>query len=71
MRPPWIGSSPLMQRSIVLLPEPERPMMAMISPAVDVERHPVEHGIVAVALDDVVELNERHAISFRGSGSTA
>ena len=30
--PPWIGSRPLMQRSIVLLPEPERPMMAMISP---------------------------------------
>src|SRR5689334_13106711 len=32
MRPPWIGSSPLMQRSIVLLPEPERPITAMISP---------------------------------------
>src|SRR5438034_2504881 len=32
MRPDWIGSSPLMQRSSVLLPEPERPMMAMISP---------------------------------------
>src|SRR6187401_2182667 len=30
--PPWIGSSPLTQRSSVLLPEPERPMMAMISP---------------------------------------
>ena len=30
--PPWIGSSPLTQRSMVLLPEPERPMMAMISP---------------------------------------
>src|SRR5439155_26671587 len=28
-----IGSSPLMQRSMVLLPEPERPMTAMISPA--------------------------------------
>src|SRR5829696_1519754 len=32
MRPSWIGSSPLMQRSIVLLPEPERPITAMISP---------------------------------------
>src|SRR5260221_14184503 len=32
MRPDWIGSSPLMQRRSVLLPEPERPMMAMISP---------------------------------------
>src|SRR5215467_3877551 len=32
IRPPWIGSKPLIQRSIVLLPEPERPMMAMISP---------------------------------------
>jgi hypothetical protein len=32
MRPCWIGSSPLTQRSIVLLPEPERPMTAMISP---------------------------------------
>ena len=30
--PPWIGSSPLTQRKRVLLPEPERPMMAMISP---------------------------------------
>ena len=30
--PPWIGSSPFTQRSMVLLPEPERPMMAMISP---------------------------------------
>src|SRR5262245_57830764 len=33
LRPSWIGSSPLMQRSMVLLPEPERPMTAMISPA--------------------------------------
>src|SRR6185295_5517921 len=33
IRPSWIGSSPLMQRSMVLLPEPERPMTAMISPA--------------------------------------
>src|SRR5262252_3357921 len=32
MRPPWMDSRPLMQRSIVLFPEPERPMMAMISP---------------------------------------
>ena len=30
--PPWIGSRPFTQRSMVLLPEPERPMMAMISP---------------------------------------
>src|SRR5262245_8896648 len=33
IRPAWIGSSPLIQRSMVLLPEPERPMTAMISPA--------------------------------------
>src|SRR3954469_11491988 len=32
MRPPWIGSRPLMQRGMVLLPEPERPITAMISP---------------------------------------
>src|SRR5689334_15976643 len=32
MRPSWIGSRPLMQRSIVLLPEPDRPITAMISP---------------------------------------
>src|SRR5918993_1442271 len=32
MRPPWIGSSPLMPRSMVLLPDPERPITAMISP---------------------------------------
>src|SRR3954453_4703490 len=32
MRPPWIGSRPLMQRSMVLLPEPERPIPARISP---------------------------------------
>src|SRR3954469_598624 len=32
MRPSWIGSRPLMQRSMVLLPDPERPMTAMISP---------------------------------------
>src|SRR6476469_7178768 len=32
IRPSWIGSSPLMQRSIVLFPDPERPITAMISP---------------------------------------
>src|SRR3954470_2378077 len=32
MRPPWIGSRPLMQRSIVLLTEPERPITAIMSP---------------------------------------
>src|SRR5918993_249762 len=32
MVPPCTGSRPLMQRSSVLLPEPDRPMMAMISP---------------------------------------
>ena len=69
--PPWIGSSPLMQRSMVLLPEPERPMMAMISPASTVSDTPVEHGVGAEALDDVVELNERHGASVPGAGSTA
>src|SRR3954471_1771287 len=32
MRPDCTGSRPFTQRSNVLLPEPERPMMAMISP---------------------------------------
>src|SRR5690242_10573894 len=32
MRPPWIGSSALMQRNIVLLPEPDRPITATMSP---------------------------------------
>src|SRR5690349_5625468 len=31
--PAWIVSSPFIQRNSVLLPEPERPMTAMISPA--------------------------------------
>src|SRR5260370_14824947 len=38
--PPWIGSSPFTQRSMVLLPEPERPMMAMISPGSTVSETP-------------------------------
>src|SRR3954453_9275263 len=36
MRPSWIGSRPLMQRRIVLLPDPERPITAMISPGATV-----------------------------------
>ena len=59
-----------MQRSIVLLPEPERPMTAMISPGSTVERDVVEDGVGAEALDDVRQLNERHAGSAPGIGST-
>src|SRR5215212_6641653 len=33
IEPACTGSSPLMQRRRVLLPEPERPIIAMISPA--------------------------------------
>ena len=41
-------------------------MMATISPGSTVERDAVEHRVRAVALDDVGELNERHA-SLRSS----
>ena len=39
-----------MQRRSVVLPDPERPMMATTSPALDVERHVVQHDVRAEPL---------------------
>ena len=44
-----------MQRRNVLLPEPLEPMMLITSPALRLERHALEHFVVAVALVDVVD----------------
>ena len=60
-----------MQRSSVLLPEPERPMIAMISPGSIVIETSSRTVVVAEALDDVADLNQRHGASVRGRGSTA
>src|SRR6478735_18025 len=41
MRPDWIASRPLMQRSSVLLPEPERPIRATTCPGSTVRETPL------------------------------
>src|SRR5512145_2534950 len=38
-------------------------------PSLDGERDAIEDGVGAVALDHVMELNERHGASFPGGGS--
>ena len=54
--PSSIGSSRLMHRSSVLLPEPEAPIRQITCDVADVEAELVEHRPRAEALDDVDEL---------------
>ena len=69
MYPLLTFSSWLMQRSSVLLPEPEAPSTTATSPAATVEVDPVEHLVRAVALADVVHDDHRmveHRADRRG-----
>ena len=68
MRPPWIGSSRLTQRSRVLLPLPLGPMIDEHLARVPLEVDAVQHEVVAEALAHALEPDDRADLSVPRGG---
>jgi hypothetical protein len=66
MRPDWNGSRPLIQRSIVLLPEPLRPMTATTWPGLDGQRNALQNLDRTEALVNIVNDHDGHGAFLQG-----